>query len=1742
MMKRIISFLVVLSMLLSVAPMVVLAEDTAEPDLSGATLIEEIVFDEAFASSYMAQKVIYDNFSDSDGYDAIYSADGVAVTRIAEGTEDGKTLITNFAIRFTDYDKNEEYNTELYQQGFAGTYVFDFTINSNVTPVSGQNGTYDLYFSDYYDGKSITANRYQVKPSAGTFQSNGKTVKFSNINDNKDHKIRFVVDTVGKSIHGYEIDESTGEFKYLGTDAYSKKTDNSIRSLQFLFRNYVEKDSSVKIKKLDIYEVTRVATSVDRLPTFIVSDSKNITENITIPESLGGYTITSSDDTVLKADGTVIRGTEDKDVSLTVSGNADGITFEKIYHFTVKASTGSEGEGGGNEGGSGSEDGDDEGGNTPENPDDDTLDLTAGKLISNMNLNKEFAESSMGKIAIYDNFNPVTDGFETVYGDDGITIRRIAAEGDNDEKIDNFAVNFTALVDDDTNNSATVYQQGFKGIYAVEVTFCANYISSVNSRSDWYFSEYLNGATIVTGNDFRITKNRSLSWVTTNSDAVSLEKFTGGKDKTVRFVIDTDNGKSYIYEVGSNGNYTYVGEGTYTGGALTSFIQRFRASLDTGSYIKFKNVKLYEIKRSTQNDVDDALSEFVANVPEKITDAPNNVTGPVTIPAVPEGYAITATTDVIDVESGKVTRGLVDQNAQLMITNSVDGVSFKKIYDLVVKARDDVEFKNLDKYDFASEQDTNEFVTVGDVELTDAGYKISKTYGTNAQLIGMLKSEKYENTYVYDHAGVYDYEIEIIPNITSGRAYVEIGNYNSETGKFTTFGKFSVLSSGISQTTDTSNTVIVSEKTAGNPYVLKFRVDQGYEQCWTWVNDKIAPKSISYDGSGNTMNAYRISFDTTAQNGDSVTLVEGALSQWVNFGYQPVDNTLEVAKNINVDDILVDGTADDAYGSINLPQIDGYNMLWTTDNDLVDFDKNKIYRSFDDEDITIKLTISSISNPEVKVVKDFKLKVKGASLEDIDILLEGALAKVTAESVTNQNTSKIITDIVLPASTDDGYTLSWKSLNGNIINDKGVINKNAVISQDTEVTFEVTISYGEYSASPKPIKFTIAKRGLETKLNCNDLVEGVEGVVTYSSKIANNNGTVYLKDDKGNNIVGLEIKDSKVTLDYKGAEGAVIPVGGSDFKLEVVMNSTDKCASIFIDDVLVADYVPYIVAVNNFKSVDATTGIIISDNVVFDEYSLYDYNIKVFDYYDEFVKPYVTKDVVFAKDSIGGVLVEWVISEDAPVSAEGVYTPSFEVEFFDITLKLSNTNTNGAVYENKITLTAIPTEDENLLNKASASSNMRMDIVNNTNKLFDKNFKTYMEATLLGKNDYIIIDMGSVQTIGSLFFFQSIKDKGMLSCDIYLSEDGTDWSSKPVASPQFADGESNYVVFDKEDVRYIKITNISAKDKKIVLDEIKGYITYTADDAAYLDVMALNMPTERELKVSSLTLPTVGELYGSIMTWKSSDTSIISLDGKINVPSGRTEVVLTVTASNNGNTYSKSFTYYFSGKGNSGGGAGGSGGSSGGAGGSGGGYNGVVPSISLPVDTDIVQTPSVENLNTEFKDVKMNDWYYKYLVSLKETGIVNGSDDGNFYPDNFVKREEFLKMLVVAANIQLSDTFGGFEDVKADDWFAPYVYAAKENGIVNGMSENSFGVGMTISRQDMSVMIYNVLGIENDMVKNTEMFADDNNIADYAYNQVYAMKQLGLINGYENGEFNPSGNLTRAEATKVIFMLLEYLK
>ena len=223
--------------------------------------------------------------------------------------------------------------------------------------------------------------------------------------------------------------------------------------------------------------------------------------------------------------------------------------------------------------------------------------------------------------------------------------------------------------------------------------------------------------------------------------------------------------------------------------------------------------------------------------------------------------------------------------------------------------------------------------------------------------------------------------------------------------------------------------------------------------------------------------------------------------------------------------------------------------------------------------------------------------------------------------------------------------------------------------------------------------------------------------------------------------------------------------------------------------------------------------------------------------------------------------------------------------------------------------------------------------------------------------------------------------------------------------------------------------------------------------------------------------------------------------------------------------------------------------SSGGGGGGGGGGATIKPPVKeepkeeqtepvTPAEPEKEDKPAT---SVKFSDVKDNDWYFEYVTELAEKGIVSGNGNGGFAPNDNVTREQFLKMIIEATDIEANESENTFADV-ADDWYKPYVLTAKNLGIVNGVSDNEFGIGSNITRQDMAVMITRTiekLGITIEE-KEVDAFEDNNKVTDYAKDAVEYMKSIGLIEGYNN-EYRPHDNLTRAEAAKVISQLLKLL-
>ncbi|MBE7059325.1 MAG: S-layer homology domain-containing protein [Ruminococcaceae bacterium] len=203
-----------------------------------------------------------------------------------------------------------------------------------------------------------------------------------------------------------------------------------------------------------------------------------------------------------------------------------------------------------------------------------------------------------------------------------------------------------------------------------------------------------------------------------------------------------------------------------------------------------------------------------------------------------------------------------------------------------------------------------------------------------------------------------------------------------------------------------------------------------------------------------------------------------------------------------------------------------------------------------------------------------------------------------------------------------------------------------------------------------------------------------------------------------------------------------------------------------------------------------------------------------------------------------------------------------------------------------------------------------------------------------------------------------------------------------------------------------------------------------------------------------------------------------------------------------------------------------------------GGSSGGISSKGVVISNDIVQEaakPVAEDNAPIFTDVSKNDWYYDYVRYLKGTGVLNGYEDGGFHPGSDISRAEFIKTLVAACGLTGTDETE-FSDVSEADWYNEAVKIAAANGILFG-SEGKANPNAKVTREEMAAFLYRtceVLGIPFDGSNAAKQFTDDEDISDWAYVQVTAVKNLGFISGYEDGSFKPHGNATRAEAMTLI--------
>ncbi|PZD94020.1 phosphoesterase [Paenibacillus sambharensis] len=196
----------------------------------------------------------------------------------------------------------------------------------------------------------------------------------------------------------------------------------------------------------------------------------------------------------------------------------------------------------------------------------------------------------------------------------------------------------------------------------------------------------------------------------------------------------------------------------------------------------------------------------------------------------------------------------------------------------------------------------------------------------------------------------------------------------------------------------------------------------------------------------------------------------------------------------------------------------------------------------------------------------------------------------------------------------------------------------------------------------------------------------------------------------------------------------------------------------------------------------------------------------------------------------------------------------------------------------------------------------------------------------------------------------------------------------------------------------------------------------------------------------------------------------------------------------------------------------------------------------LYVVTSHLSTYAVSYNKASFSDTSAH-WAASNIIYLAARGIVSGSGDGKFSPNANITRAEFAKMLAGLVSADISKySSSAFTDVKAGDWFMPYVAWAAENEIVKGGANNQFRPYDRISREEMCVMLARLAALTGYTLpagEGSAAFADQQRISAWAEDAVRDLNAAGIISGKGNQQFDPQGGATRAEAAKMLTVLLQ---
>ncbi len=172
------------------------------------------------------------------------------------------------------------------------------------------------------------------------------------------------------------------------------------------------------------------------------------------------------------------------------------------------------------------------------------------------------------------------------------------------------------------------------------------------------------------------------------------------------------------------------------------------------------------------------------------------------------------------------------------------------------------------------------------------------------------------------------------------------------------------------------------------------------------------------------------------------------------------------------------------------------------------------------------------------------------------------------------------------------------------------------------------------------------------------------------------------------------------------------------------------------------------------------------------------------------------------------------------------------------------------------------------------------------------------------------------------------------------------------------------------------------------------------------------------------------------------------------------------------------------------------------------------------------------------------------ITALSSKKIINGFEDRTYRPDGSLRRSEFAKVLSVALNLKPvtdRETYNPFLDVTQDKWYYDYVVTCYEKGLLKGRSEDVFDPDDFVTREEVVVVLSRIIKDEYENVPNIEelndFFLNNYNlkkISNWALDE-YALSLLcNLVEVTPFEEYSGNQPLNRAEMAKILYRFIGF--